>query len=673
LLAPYDILVIPQLELGSGTLGGDPTLLPDADVAAIKSFVEGGKGVLIMDQSSFGGYNYCKVHNKIFTGLGFDYWFQHDQAADNVDNWGGANYQLITNVDATTPIGSAYQSRTGSTKIGLYSVCTLETATPTPEHQVLVSSSNGGQLGNPGDHLTFPMTVKNTGTKSDTYTLTVGDNLAWSLSISMTSVSLARDNSAQFNVGVVIPPGLTEKVADEIVVRAVGASGASDNMILVAAAHVPTEHIMYNGQIVPTRELLPGEIYYWFSANTICVEPPAAPIMCATETGYGTNSASGQTTGAPWPMFYGVGEYPPIAAVQLVGNGRVLACGGLPILRSLPVEQYRDTRLAAMELMPLMVRWLINWENPAGKKFLFYYTSGAFHGPSNLYEWLNDVENELGFELTTQEGGSITPELLASYDVLQTVTEAPISDASTLAIANWVENGGALLLMEQGNYGGFGNVPTTNKILETLGCNIRFNYDELYDNNHYTKDGPWFPQVYLENVTFVNPNFDVWFPATAVSAKITQATQYDNWKSGVVVGKGDGSQVKFKFTITNIGTEATTYVTEVKETTATPLGWTYDINPTEVTVPAGENREVTITVTVPDVAENEIKRTNWTATATAQGLLFVKSEAEVTAIAEGIVEQPVPGPGVSLPVIVAAIAVVLAVIAIIAYWAIKIR
>jgi len=667
-LAPYDILVIPQLEVSN------PDLFPDADVAVIKSFVEGGKGVFFMDESDYLGYNYYKVDNKILGGIGFAYTFQHDQATDNVNNWGGANYQLITDVDTATPIGSAYQARTGSTEIGLYSMCTLEPTTPPPPYQVSVTSSNGGQLGDPGDHLTFPMTVKNTGTKPDTYTLTVEDDLGWSPSISMTSVSLESDNSAQFNVGVVIPPGLTEKVADEIVVRTVGASGAEDNVTLVAAAHVPTEHIMYNGQIVPTRELLPEEIYYWFSANTIRVEPPAAPIMCGTETAYGTNSAAGQTLREPWPMLYGMGEYPPIAAVQLVGNGRVLACGGLPILRSLPVEQFADSRLASVELMPLMARWLIDWENPAGKKFLFYCTSGAFHGPSNLYKWLNMVENELGFELTTQEGGTITPELLAGYDVLQTVTEVPIGDSDMQAIANWVENGGALLVMEQGNYGGFGNVPTSNKILETLGCNIRFNDDELYDNNHWTKDGPWFPQVYLENVTFVNPNFDVWFPANAVHSKITEATQFgvDNWKPGVV-GKGNGEPVNFKFVITNIGTEATTYVAEVEETTTTPLGWTCDISPAEVTVPAGENREVIITVTVPQVAENEIKRTNWTATATAQGMPFVKSEVEFTAVAEYAQGYTPVVPGISWPTIAAAIAVVLIVIAIIAYWAIKIR
>jgi hypothetical protein len=664
LLAPYDILVLPQLEISN------PDLFPDADVAVIKSFVEGGKGLFFMDQSDFMGYNYYKVDNKILGGIGFAYTFQHDQAADNVNNWGGAIYQLITNVNTTTPIGSAYQARTGSTELGLYSICTLEPTTPPSPYQVLVISSNGGQLGNPGASLTFPMTVKNTGTKSDTYTLTVGDDLGWSPWISMTSASLENGKSAQFTVGVTIPASLTTKVADDIVVSAVGASGAKDNVILVASAHVATEHIMYNGQIVPTRELLPGEIYYWFSANTIVVEPPAAPIMCATETGYGTNSASGQTMGEPWPVLYGVGEYPPVGAVQFVGNGRVMAVGGLPILRSLPVEQFSDSRLASVELMPLMVRWLINWENPSGKKFLFFYTPGAFHGPANLYKWLNMVENELGFELTTQEGTNITPEMLSGYDVLQIVDEIPISGMQ--AIANWVENGGSLLLMEQGNYGGYGDVPGSNAILEALGCNIRFNFDELYDPAHYIKDGPWFPQVYLLDTRQENSKFDVWFPATAVSARITQATQYDNWKP-VVVGKGDGSQVKFEFTITNIGTETTTYVTGVEETTATPLGWSVEIDQPEVIVPAGENREVTITITVPDVAENEIKRTNWIATATAKGLPFVKNGAEFTAVAEGIYTPPPPPPGTSWLVIVAAIVVVIVVIAIIAYWAVKIR
>jgi hypothetical protein len=656
LLAPYDIMVIPQLEISS------PDLLPDADVEVIRNFVEGGKGLLIMDQSDYQGFNYYTVHNKILTGLGFAYWFQHDQAADNVNDWGGANFQLITNVDATTPIGSAYQARTGSTEIGLYSICTLMPATPPPEHQVSVSSSDGGQLGTPGVNLTFHMTLKNVGLKSDIYTLTVGDNLGWSLSISTPNASLASGGSVSFTAGVVIPSGLTSKVADEIVVRAVGASGAEDNTTLVAAAHVP-ENLEY-----PIVELIPGEIYYWFSANTLRVESPAVPIICGTETGFSTDLAPRE----PWPMLYGEGEYPPIAAVQLVGNGRVLAAGGLPILRSLPVSQFPDSRLAAEELMPLMARWLENWKNPSGKKFLFYYTSGAFEGPSNLTDWLNIVDNELGFDLTTMEGGRITPELLAGYDVLQVVTEGvSVTDGDMLSIAGWVENGGALLLMDSADFGGYGNVPTTNKLLETIGCNIRFNDDELYDNIHWTKDGAWFPQVYLLDVTSVNPDFGVWFPATALSAQTTEATQYGVWKPGVVVGKGNDESVNFRFVVTNTGTEATTCVIHVVETTTIPLGWPVSMDQPQVTVPAGESREVIITVTVPYVNENQLKRTNWTATATAEGLSFVKSEATFMAVAEYV--PPLVEPGVSLPMIAAAIVVVLAVIAIVAYWAIKIR
>jgi len=657
LLAPYDILLIPQLEVSS------PDLFPDADVGVIKSFVEGGKGMFIMDQSDFQGFSYYKVHNKILTGLGFAYWFQHDQAADNVNDWGGANYQLITDVDATTPIGSAYQARTGSTHLGLYSICTLTEATPPPEYQVSVSSSDGGQLGDPGDNLTFNMTLKNVGLKSDTYILTVEDNLGWSSSISMTNASLGSGESAQFTVGVVIPSGLTEKVADEIVVRAVGASGVEDSTILVATAHVPKD-LEY-----PIVELIPGEIYYWFSANTILVESPAVPIMCGTETGYGTDLAPRE----PWPTLYGMGEYPPIGAAEMIGNGRVIAMGGLPILRSLPVAQFTDSRLAAQELMPLIARWLVDWENPSGKKFLFYCSSGAFHYPANLPDWMNMVDNELGFDLTTMEGGRITPELLAGYDVLQTSTEIALTDGDILAIADWVENGGALLLMEQADYGGYGNIQNSNILLDTIGCHISFNDDELYDETHWTKDGAWFPQVYLLDVTSVNPDFGVWFPATAVSARTTEATQYDVWKPEVVVGKGNGEPVKFKFVVTNTGTEATTYVIDVVETTTIPLGWLVSMDQPQVTVPAGENREVIITVTVPSVNENQIKRTNWTATATAEGLSFVKSESEIMAVAE-YGQGPIPvEPGVSWPIIAAAIVVVLAVIAIIAYWAIKIR
>jgi subtilisin family serine protease len=130
LLAPYDILVIPELELGASGTGGDPTLLPDADVAAIKSFVEGGKGLLIMEGSDYGGFNWNRVQNKILRALGFGLNFQSDELYDDTNYWGDGPWFPIADVNTTTSIGSAYESETGSNEIGQFSVCSL--APPPP-------------------------------------------------------------------------------------------------------------------------------------------------------------------------------------------------------------------------------------------------------------------------------------------------------------------------------------------------------------------------------------------------------------------------------------------------------------------------------------------------------------------------------------------------------------
>jgi len=356
-------------------------------------------------------------------------------------------------------------------------------------------------LGEAGDNLPYMVTVTNVGYIADNYTITVMDNLAWPISISENEISLAPDENVVIVVKVTVPEDLTEKVADWITLKASGVSGVENSVDFRVISVMPLEEPPY-----PVAH--PEENYYWFSTCTIRVELPAVPIMCGRETGYSVD----QTPREPWPMLYGRGEYPLVGAAAIVGNGRVIAQGGLGILRSAPVDQFGDERLAAKKLMPLMVRWLIDWGDPSEHKFLFYCTSGAFHNASRLSEWLNMLENSLGFELDTQEGGMITPELLENYDVLHIVVETSISDNEVHAIADWVENGGALLLMEQADYAGAGNVPTTNEILGALGCSIRFQDDELYDDDHWTKDGPWFPQVYLLDPREVNSEFDIWFP-----------------------------------------------------------------------------------------------------------------------------------------------------------------
>lgn len=666
LLAPYDILVIPQLQLGTAGTGGDPTLLPSSDVNAIKSFVEGGGGLLIMEQSDYGSNHYSKVHNKILRTLDFGWRFQDDQLSDETNNQGGSDYMPIADVYSTTDIGASYQTSTGTTEIGLYSVCSLALPTVVTGYEVSISAiaetyaeeiwpgeplrRGGGRIGAPGDTLVFPINVVNEGVSDDTYTITVEDELGWSSPPPVSSVSLASGENKMFELDVTVPEGLTERTCDQILVRATGASGAEDNVLLWATAYVPVEEPPY-----PVVELAPGEIYYWFSATTMRVEPPAVPIMSAVETGFGAEL----TPREPWPCLYLPGEYPPIAAVALVGDGRVAAVGGCGSLRSSPANYIESGTVASKKLMPRIVRWLVDWGDPRERKFLFYHFPGAFNDLSNLLVWLDWVDNEIGFELDVLQGGeTITPELLNGYDVLQMAdveekypeTHRAFNDSELQAIADWVGNGGGILLMEQADFSAWADVNLTNPILEAIRVPIRFNDDELYDVVNWTMDGPWFPQIYVLDPREENSEFNVWFGPGA-SAEILPASNF-----------GDDEPLDYTLTITNEGPETATYTIEV----STDLGWEVTSSQSGVTIESGGSAEVTVTVTVPDMVPGEApKIERLTATVTNTESPWISASASFTTIGRGVEKEGLPW--TTIAAVISVIIVIIIVIAVVKY------
>ena len=236
LLAPYDIVVIPQLQLGSN--GGDPDLLDNSSVQAIVGFVQGGGGCLIMDGSDFGGHDFPNVQNKILLALGFTMGFQDDQMSDD-NPWGGATYNPIVDVNVTTPIGTSYQSATGGdTKIGVYSVCTMAPMVPGVGVKVVPDF----QAGMPGETIQYSVKVfnpYNPGAVDSTYNLTVTDNAGWSPTISPTSLFVkVNENNKEATLSITIPNGENLGTEDTLVVTAVKSDNADvkDNFVCVAHA-----------------------------------------------------------------------------------------------------------------------------------------------------------------------------------------------------------------------------------------------------------------------------------------------------------------------------------------------------------------------------------------------------------------------------------------------------
>lgn len=235
LLAPYDIVVIPQLQLGSN--GGDPTLLPDADVQAIVGFVQGGGGCLILDGSDFQGHDFPNVQNKILLALGITMGFQDDQMSDD-SPWGVATYQPIVDVNVNTDIGTAYQSASGSTKLGVYSVCTMAPMVPGVSVKVVPDY----QAGLPGETIQYRVKVLNPynpGAVDSTYNLTVTDNAGWSPTISPTSLLVhVGENNKEATLSITVPAGASLGTEDRLVVAAVKNDNADvkDNFVCVAHA-----------------------------------------------------------------------------------------------------------------------------------------------------------------------------------------------------------------------------------------------------------------------------------------------------------------------------------------------------------------------------------------------------------------------------------------------------
>ncbi len=228
LLSSYDILVIPQFELGASGTGGDPSLFPDADVEVIESFVEGGGGLLIMDGADFGGYNYYKVHNKILEALNFGLGFQDDQIYDNENPW-NQPYELLAEVDDGTEIETAYEAATGGTTVGLYAVCSLALIGPSVEVQVIPEY----QMGDLGTTLEYTIVVTNleSPTAEDlTCTLTVEDSASWNPTLKNNTVTVPVGENRVTTLSVTIPENAEHCTKDNIQVTATSSeAGVSDS------------------------------------------------------------------------------------------------------------------------------------------------------------------------------------------------------------------------------------------------------------------------------------------------------------------------------------------------------------------------------------------------------------------------------------------------------------
>jgi len=652
-LSAHDIFVIPGVQLGSRYSGGDPSMLPDDDVAALVNFVSAGGGLLVINNADYAGYNFCEISNKILKEFDFPYLFQSDTLAD-LTTWASDSYTY--EIDTTTEIGGLYQASTGKDVIGFYKphslalptpyrvAATIVETTPTQSPQVTPDFRPTMATARPGENIQIVIGVINFGLVEDNYAISTADDLEWNMEVSPTSLTVPAGGQENVVVKITVDPEIENKVQNLVTITATG-TGVEETVTISTAPYFPLASPQYD--LLPDNHPLirKNPIIYQFSTPSLLVGPPAWPIIIGTETA----NTLDESYGEPYPVPLGRGEFPAVAAAAEVENGRVIVYGPGPSFRSSPTNHFSLETLRLKELSFDMMGWLVHWENAAQHKVLFYWTpSNAFHNADVCSEWISYLR-ACGYTVHTYTDG-ISAERLAPYSVLMFIgPERAFTSVEIGAIRDWVRAGGGLFLCDQADYQEYCRAVYNNQVLEALGVNIREQDDQATDNEQYNR-WPWDLRVYLVD-------HPVWYPSYAISAGAGPGAQTVN----------AGERATFTLTVYNDGTEADTYRIEVTST----KGWPVVLEREEVTLVSGRVENVEIIVSTPP-AENlerenkKLERNNYTVKVTGTG---VSAEASFSLIAE-VGAKPPERPWT---MITAAIVVIVIIIAAAAYFMLKRR
>jgi len=438
-LAPYDILVIPQMQLGGGGTGdgpGDPSLLPGSDVLAIVDFVKAGGGLLVMDGTDFGGHNFYIVQNKILEAFGTSLIFQDDSVYDDTNNQ-YANYAPFCDVDTMTDIGSDYEVETDKDNIGMYSICSL--AEPLPRAKELYKA--GYAISTAGGYLeTITELLSKAGSDIEDHVLPGAGALILDAVENLDVVdNILLDGAVVVDVPLAAAAEDLGDAADILREKLGGGSGigsAADN--LAEAAEVMKDDV--------AKLAVAGDYFIGASsgfsdasddveATATAIEPPlgwewngAGSMFFVMDVEYlGETIVSGKVTartldqtGDSPRRYYGVGDRPPIIAAAEVGDGAVVAAG--------VAGACRDGRWQEGE-WEVFLDNAFQWMVPNAEDVLWYEGYTVYNDTSRCDELIDNLQ-ALGYSITGDNTEPITSGLLAPYDIL-VIPQLQLGDSGT--------------------------------------------------------------------------------------------------------------------------------------------------------------------------------------------------------------------------------------------------
>jgi hypothetical protein len=271
-LTGYDILILPQLELGQPGTGGDPDSVDNSSVDNVVAWVNAGGGVILFDGADTFGHNYSRNQNKFLKALDPTFevpFLQSDEGRDPQNSWSGNDWEMWAEVDPTTGIGSAYQAAVGTAKVPLYMPCTLA---PKENYMPGLRVSPSGpvfQQGLPGGTLNYDVEVWNLGWLDDNFILSI-DN-TWPAVLGANVFELKSMEFATTTLSVTVPSDAVFGDSDTISVTVKSEDVPTENQVVkctaVASVRVgpPMADAYVNEQQPNTN--YGGEIVTWLGST----------------------------------------------------------------------------------------------------------------------------------------------------------------------------------------------------------------------------------------------------------------------------------------------------------------------------------------------------------------------------------------------------------------------
>ena len=144
---------------------------------------------------------------------------------------------------------------------------TLTTTAYVPTYGVDMTPLVAQQTGHPGDVMTYTLTVRNTGERTDTYTLSKAGDV-WTTTLSAPSVGpLAPNGTAQFDVMVQIPGGAISGTFDMVQVTAASQkdNSKSDTAVLTTTAIAASYPLTRGVRLAAAATAQEGDIGTWIT------------------------------------------------------------------------------------------------------------------------------------------------------------------------------------------------------------------------------------------------------------------------------------------------------------------------------------------------------------------------------------------------------------------------